>query len=168
MTGLAAAGFALAGLVGCSGSGGPPPPCPTIVVVNDAARQVKFHGTGRDLTDVLFEARIEGSGITCEYDDGVIEVDMLVRLEAVRGPADREQRADLTYFVAIARSDQLIVAREEFRSAIALPGNQTRAAIVEEVAPRIPLGANENGSNYRIFLGLALSEDELEYNRNNR
>ena len=59
-------------------------------------------------------------------------------------------------------------SREEFRSAIALPGNQTRAAIIEEVAPRIPLGTNENGSNYRIFLGLALSEDELEYNRNNR
>lgn len=145
-----------------------PPPCPQIVVVKDAARQVRFVGDGRDLTDVVFEARIDGAGVACEYDDNVIEVDMRVRLEAVRGPAAAEDLAKLSYFVAIARLDQTVLAHEEFDSTVPLPGNQTRAAVEEEVSPRIPIDFQETGNNYRIYIGLALSEEELQYNKANR
>jgi len=145
-----------------------PPPCPPIVVVKDAARQVRFIGEGRDLTDVVFEARIDGAGVACEYDDNAIEVDMRVRLEAVRGPAAETEAAEVTYFVAVARLDQTILAREEFDSVVPLPGNQTRAAMEEEVSPRIPVDFREDGANYRIYIGLALSEEELRYNKANR
>ena len=112
---------------GCAGDE-VPLPCPQIVVVKDASRQVRFNGAGQDLTDVIFEAKIEGSGVACQYDDNVLEVDMRVRLEAARGPADDDERADLKYFVAVARNDLTILAREEFATQIPLPGNQTRAA----------------------------------------
>ncbi len=152
---------------GCAGDE-VPLPCPQIVVVKDAARQVHFVGEGRDLTDVVFEARIDGAGVACEYDDNIIEVDMRVRLEAVRGPAAAAEAAEVSYFVAVARLDQTILAREQFDSVVPLPGNKTRAAVEEEVSPRIPIDFQESGSNYRIYIGLALSEEELQYNKANR
>ena len=42
----------------------------------DAARQVKFNGAGRDLTDVLFEAQIQTGQLVCEYDENVLDVDL--------------------------------------------------------------------------------------------
>jgi hypothetical protein len=39
---------------------------------------------------------------------------------------------------------------------------------VDEVVPRIPLKAGENGNNYVIYIGLTITPEELEYNRQNR
>src|SRR3546814_17357125 len=61
-------------------------PCPRVVVLNDAAKQVKFNGQGRDLTDVLFEASIDTRRLVCEYDENVLDVDLQVeRSEGRRG-----------------------------------------------------------------------------------
>ena len=137
-------------------------------VVKDAQNQTSFVGGGRDLTDVAFEARIDGSGIACEYDDAEIEVEMEVRLEVTRGPAAPVEGANLRYFVAVARTDRTILAREEFGVLVEMPGNRTRVMALDEVSPTIPLALDETGANYLIYLGLSLSDDELDYNRSNR
>jgi hypothetical protein len=36
------------------------------------------------------------------------------------------------------------------------------------VAPRIPLQAEESAADYRIYVGLRLTPDELQYNQENR
>ena len=129
---------------------------------------VRFRPGGRDLTDVVFEAEIKDAALTCEYDENVIESDMRVSIEALRGPANPERIADFAYFVAIATTDQKIVAREEFALEVPLPGNQTRVAVVEEISQRIPLKAGENGNDYVIYIGFALTPEELQYNLDNR
>ena len=129
---------------------------------------VRFTGQGRDLTDVIFEARLEDVALICEYDDNVIEADMRVRILAVDGPADRDRVANFAYFVAIATRDRRIVAREEFALAVPFEGNRTRVLAVEEVSPRIPLLPGQSGADYVVFVGLALTPDELQYNRENR
>ncbi len=167
---LGTAALLLSGLVltGCLGKDGPPPPCPKIVTVKDAEQQTRFQGEGRDLTDVLFEAGISARGVTCDYDDGEIEIEMQVVLQAVRGPASQTQEAALRYFVAVVRSDLTVLAREEFDSVVPLPGNRTRAALAEEVSPTIPLATGQSGRDFQIFIGLVLNEAEFEYNRANR
>ena len=166
---LVAGSFVLAVvLAACSGNAPPPPPCPTIVPVADAAQLVRFDGNGRDLTDVLFEAKIEDYALTCEYDDGVIESQMLLQVLAVRGPADRDRVAKFSYFVAIATRDQKIGAREVFDLAVPFEGNRTRVLAAEELTPRIPLKPGEDGSNYLIYVGLSVTPEELQYNRENR
>ncbi|MEM7172373.1 MAG: hypothetical protein AAF530_19555, partial [Pseudomonadota bacterium] len=96
-------------LAACS-SDEAPLPCPSIVVVQDAAQQIKFADDGRDLTDVIYQADISAAGITCEYDENAIDVDMRVRVQARRGPADESNVADIEYFVAIARWDLNVLA----------------------------------------------------------
>ncbi len=146
----------------------PPPPCPQAFPLADARMLTRFTGQGHDLTDVIFEARIEDVVLICDYDDGVIEADVRLRVLVVDGPADRERLIDLTYFVAIATRDHRIVAREEFGLSIPFEGNRTRVLAIEEVSPRIPLGPGQSGEDYVVYVGLALTPDELQYNRENR
>ncbi len=142
-------------------------PCPRAVVLSDASRQVKFSGQGRDLTDVLFEATISTGRLVCEYDDNVLDVDLQVQVIAARGPANSDRLANLNYFVAVARSDQTVLARESFDLAIPFPGNRTRISALEEIGQVITLTGDEDGGDYRIYVGLDLSHEELEYNRAN-
>ena len=117
---------------------------------------------------MIFEAEIKDAALTCEYDDNVIESEMRVSIEAVRGPANPERLAKFAYFVAIATQDQKVLAREEFPLEVPLPGNQTRVAAVEEISQRIPLKAGEDGNDYVIYVGFALTPEELKYNLENR
>ena len=145
-----------------------PPPCPRAFPVADARALTRFNGPGRDLTDVIFEARIQDVALICDYDDGVIEADLRVRILVVDGPADRRRVVELSYFVAIATLDHRIVAREEFQLSIPFEGNRTRVLASDEVSPRIPLGPGQSGVDYVVYVGLALTPDELQYNRDNR
>ncbi len=161
----------LAGLAGCGSlfaKPAPPPPCPQIAQVNDAATLTRFAGTGRDLTDVTFEAEFGPFYGSCGYDDNEIDVELNVQIIASRGPADQARRADFRYFVAIARLDQTILAREEFDSYIEFPGNQVRAGIVEELAQQIPIQSGERGDHYVIYVGFVLTPEELAFNRAQR
>ena len=159
----------LLALAGCGfGDRGPPPPCPTALPVAEARELTRFAGQGRDLTDVLFEARFLDAALVCEYDDGVIEMDMGVRIMAVDGPANRGRKVRLAYFVAIATLDRKIVAREEFELEIPFEGNLTRVVAVDDVSPRIPLRPGQTGADYVIYVGLALTPAELQYNQENR
>ena len=160
-----------AGLAACSAFGEQTPqgPCPQAVVVQDAARQIKFQSAGRDLTDVLFETRLQRAQLICEYDEEAIEATLRVRFFTARGPADQQRQARIDYFVAIARqADLRVIAREEFSLAVPFEGNRTQVAVTEELEPRIPIQSGQTGADYKIFVGLALSPAELEYNRANR
>lgn len=159
----------LAGLALLAGCAGEPEtrPCPRAVVLNDAARQVKFNGQGRDLTDVLFEASIGTGNLVCEYDENVLDVDLEVQVVASRGPANSDRLANITYFVAVSQTDQTVLAREEFDITIPFPGNRTRVSGLEEIGQVITLPAGLDGGDYVIYVGLELSRDELEYNRAN-
>lgn len=153
-------------LAACAGNEEETRPCPQAVVLTDAARQVKFSGPGRDLTDVLFEASIHTGRLVCEYDENVLDVDLQVEVVAQRGPANSDRLANVTYFVAVAQGES-VLARESFDIAVPFPGNRTQVSGLEEIGQVITLRGNEDGGDYRIYVGLELSRDELEYNRAN-
>ena len=159
--GLAASALLLA----ACGSSDPDLFCPRLVVPQEADRISRFKGEGQDLTDVQFQAAIDAAITECEFDDGLIEVGMLVRLRVGRGPADEDRVADMTYFVAIAKEDRKILAREEFDIEVELPANQSLVETSEEINQVIPIRDGESGLEYFIFVGFALSPGELDYNR---
>ncbi|MGD1879710.1 MAG: hypothetical protein ACFB13_19685 [Kiloniellaceae bacterium] len=161
---LGVAGLAL--LAGCA-SEPETRPCPRAVVLKDASRQVKFNGAGRDLTDVLFEAQIQTGALSCEYDENVLDIDLPVTVTASRGPANSDRLANIRYFVAIAQTNETVLARESFDITIPFPGNRTRVAGQEGIGQVITLPAGQDGGDYRIYVGLELTHDELDYNRAN-
>jgi hypothetical protein len=144
----------------------PPGPCPVATQVSDAARLTRFTEGSGDLSDVQFEVAIENVAYACEYDgDEAVDMVVTVTLVALEGPANVQGTADFHYFVAVATSDRQILAREDFPVSAPFEGNLTRVRITETIEPRIPLRPNETGANYRVFVGLAVTEAELEYNR---
>ena len=163
-TALAASALLL--LAACGSTQEAARPCPVAVMVQDAGKLVKFRGEGRDLTDVVYEAAIEDLKYGCEYDgDEAIEMVVTVSFVAGQGPANITDSADFTYFLAVATADRQILAREDFPVSIPFEGNLTRVRLTETLEPRIPLLPGESGASFRVFVGLALTEAELQYNR---
>src|SRR3546814_3741876 len=87
---------------------GPPPPCPEILVPRETASATQFgEGAGRDLTDVVLEAKMDRFSGFCETDidsddrTGEVEVELYLFLEAVRGPANTSRQGAVSYYVAI-------------------------------------------------------------------
>ena len=142
-----------------------PPPCPRAVVGENAGRLTRFNGAGKDPANVVFEAEIADLAGSCIYDGDTIEVDMQIQLVAGRGPAASDDNAKFNYFVAVARTDKTILSRDAFDTSIELQGNQTRNETVEEIEQTIPLAEGETGANLVIIVGIVMTPDELEYNR---
>lgn len=176
---LLAAALLLPGACSLFGEDEPPPPCPPLVSPDEIDHLTRFDGAGRDLTDVLFRARLREVTGTCAYedDDTLVESDMLVTFEVERGPALRRlegdsgsQTASFSYFVAVATAGEppRILTRQAFDVQVGFEGNRGRLAVTDEIAPRIPLKPGEDGNDYRIYIGIELNRAELEYNRENR
>ena len=148
-------------------------PCPFVGAVRELSYMTKFAGESQDLSDTLYEAKIDQvlPAVNCVYqdDDGkrAIVYDIQVKFLAQRGPKDRENLAKFDYFVGIGGPGGQIIKREVFDSQIAFENNATQAITIEEIQPRIPLKQGENGDYYRIYIGFMLSERELAYNRKN-
>ena len=142
-----------------------PPPCPRAVVGENAGRLTRFNGAGKDPANMVFEAEVADLAGSCIYDGDTIEVDMQIQLVAGRGPAATDDKAKFNYFVAVARTDKTILSRAAFDTVIELPGNQTRNETVEEIEQTIPLANGETGANLVIVVGIEMTPDELEFNR---
>lgn len=148
-------------------------PCPFVGAVRELSYMTKFQGDSQDLSDTLFEAKIDQvlPAVNCIYEDNdgkrAIVYDIQVKFLAQRGPKEREGLAKFDYFVGIGGPGGKILKREVFDSAIAFENNATQAITIEEIQPRIPLKQGENGDYYRIYIGFMLSEKELAYNRKN-
>lgn len=169
------AALALFVLAACQqGPAGPPPLCPNIVIVQDASVITQFlPGEGRDLTDVTMEARIADFKGFCDTDieddrTGIVEIDMQLLLVATRGPAAVTREATVKYFIAIADTDENILAREEFETSVTFEGNRNRVGFAEELVQKIPLRAGQRGDAFSVFVGFVLSDEDLKYNLNKR
>jgi hypothetical protein len=141
-----------------------PPPCPRVVILDDAGRLTRFQGAGRDVTDVSFEAEIQQLRSGCVYREREIAISLVVPIVVARGPANQEGEARFNYFVAIARGNQ-ILARSRFDAEVPFEGNQTRVGYVDELAQTIPLQGTELGNSYVVYVGIELTPAEMDFNR---
>ena len=158
----------LIALGSCSmGDSGPPPPCPQVLTVGEAGRLTKFAGDSEDLSESVFEAKVDAIQSQCFYVENRIRTEMRVQFLAQRGPMDREGRAPFNYFVAITGPGGERVAREVFDTQIEFSGDKVQSFVVEELEPTIFLKPGENGDYYRIYVGFMLSAKELAYNQRN-
>lgn len=148
-------------------------PCPIVSPVREFSYVTKFEGDSQDLSDTLFEAKVDEilPAKNCVYqdDDGkrAIVYDIQVKFLAQRGPKDREGIAKFNYFMAITGPGGQRVAGQVFDSEVPFENNATQGIIIEELQARIPLKEGENGDYYRIRIGFALSAEEQAYNRKN-
>lgn len=149
-----------------------PEPCPRITVLKNASELTKFkQGPGRDLIDVLYEARITNVLSFCKYDvdydtrAGLINARVAPVIAAKRGPADQSRSADVAYFVAVVDENKNILQKQNFTLRLAFPGNLTQNEVKDEpIDLGIVTDGLTDGSSYEIYVGFQLSREEIAYN----
>lgn len=158
------------------GKSDPVPPCPKIKVLADAGNITQYRpGPGRDVTDILLEAEITAFSGACEYEgeDGIyhqVKVELEgIRFDVTRGPASRARGANLRYFVKIPHFYPSPVAAAEFDFRIAFPENRNSIQVSDGgIEINIPLKPGTRGSDFNIYLGFVLTEEQIQRNRQRR
>lgn len=161
-------------LTACSStSKGPPDPCPVVLIEPDLAYKTEFAGNGRDLSDIAYEARAEMPlGPLCWYshdlDKNYIRTAMKVQFNVARGPKFSGDKASFKYFVAVTGPGGSLLEKQFFDVDVDFSKGQVRNLTVDEIDPiKIFPKPNENGDYYRIYVGLDLTKDQLDYNKRN-
>lgn len=146
-----------------------PKVCPRVSLLNEAAKMTQYrHGPGRDLIDVLFEARVQDVNWSCNYADNRLRVVATIDIIAQRGPAFEKGNANVPFFVAIIDKAQNILTKKQFQSEIVFGNVRRRGGVREEIEQTIFLKENESGSDYEIIVGLQLDKAQLQQNRGRR
>ena len=151
------------------------PPCPTVKFLKDADKITVFKtGSGRDITDIVYEAELTAFTGDCEYigDDSVytsVVMTLRVEMDATRGPAANARHARLNYFVAIPDFFPRPEGRKSFKREIAFPSNVNSIGFVDDaIEIKIPLSEIHSSAQTKVFIGFELSKDQLKFNRQRR
>ena len=154
-------------LVSCGLFADLPPPCP-LVSIMDRAKQVTLYrpGPGRDLTDVTYQVEIRDLAYGCDYEfDDIgnrVTVDFNILFVANRGPAAEHDRIEIPYFVAVADPSKNILNKKQFFVTLEFEGNVVRTQNIEELLQIIPYPRDDDGSEYKSFVGIQLTPAQLE------
>lgn len=160
------------GAVACTSKNPPPGPCPRALILSDADSLTRFReGTGRDLIDIDFGGRIANVTSECDYDvdkskAGTMTVRVTPAFAVERGPANRDRKAALSYFVTLVDAKREPIAKSVFGIAAAFPANVTRQVLADTpIELKVPIRAGQSGRDFAVYVGFQLSEADLEYNR---
>ncbi len=150
-----------------------PEPCPRITVLKNAAELTEFKdGPGRDLIDIVLEAKLTNVLSLCKYDvdydtrAGEIDVQVAPVIAGRRGPANETRTGDVSYFVAVVDDQKKILQKQIFPLRLAFPGNLTQNEVRDEpVNLTIATDGRTDGSNYEVYIGFQLSREQMDYNQ---
>ena len=143
--------------------------CPKVELVGDLSRKAQFaDGPGRDLSDILYVARIADVKSGCTYDKRGVTVDMVVSIVGERSRAGAKIKgADITYFVAITDARESIIGKQTFTSRLDFTGDNPR--IDDELDQIIPLSSPlASAADHTIIVGLQLTPEQIDFNQKPR
>lgn len=180
---MAAFGFLGLVLVGCSTADTinpwakkyPIPACPKIQLLKDTDTITAYRpGPGRDITDIRYEADLQGFKGECEYigEKGVysaVNIVLKVGFKVTRGPAEKSRFTDVSYFVAIPEFFPSPAGRNIFTTKVRFPKNRNTMQIIDdEVEISIPLNASRKGPGTKVYIGFQMTPEQLDFNRQKR
>lgn len=154
-------------VAGCANNG-PPPPCPPVRVDSTTATMTKFKdGSGSDLSEVEYQVKIVGFQGECVMDDDEVEVVLDMDFQIISGPAAQAGPMSFYYFVAIPQFFPQPDGKKVFEVQRRLQGGATAPQSLTEsnVSIKIPLKEKQPAASFDVYLGLQLSDAQLEFNR---
>ncbi|MBX7147006.1 MAG: hypothetical protein K1X44_06840 [Alphaproteobacteria bacterium] len=160
--------FALVlGLYGCSQDdeeqAEPLAGCPTALVIKQASHLVHYdEGQDKDPTDVNFKVRIGDIDGVCEFKDREAIITMAIRFFTEKGPANKDQQATFTYFVAIVDPSRHIIDRQSLDLQIPFKEDKQFSGMEEELEQRLQIPEGVDPSLYKIYVGLQISDEEFQ------
>jgi hypothetical protein len=162
-----------------SSKSAPPPVCPTASVLDEANRITVYRpGAGRDISDIVYEARLLGIDGDCKYDIlqksknpaeqtySAVTANLRAKIRVTPGPAMTGFKVPVTYFVAIPAFYPNPEGRSEFTREVETSAARTQVDVTDaNIEIRIPLNAERRGESVAIYMGFVLTEEQLRENR---
>src|SRR5262249_21120197 len=109
--------------------------------------------------------RLADASAECKYESKGVTIDLQVAIAAERGPANRAGFSDVEYFVALLDKNGAVRAREHYKLRFEFVENRQRVGRIEQLAPSIPFLQCVDGPSWSVWVGLQLTEQQLEWNR---
>jgi hypothetical protein len=181
---LIVAAVGIGALTGCSdtglfGSKIVPPSCPSISILDDANRITVYRdGPGRDIADIVYEARLLGVEGDCSYEidkKGKTTVETTYkavtmafrpRFIVTPGPALSGFKIPINYFVAMPQFYPNPEGRADFSRTVETSPTRTQVDVTDtNIEIRIPLNEKRRGDSIGVFVGFALTDEQLRENR---
>ena len=156
------------GFLSACSSGTPVPPCPQVRFDSTTSTLTKFRGgSGHTFSDVEYEVRFLGYEGVCDFNDDGVDVIMDIVMEVASGPAAKSGRIPIYYFVAVPQYYPKPAGKKIISVKHDLKAGTGRRAQVEENGVRVslPLDSGEPAAAYEVYVGLQLTQDQLDYNR---
>src|SRR5262249_32785127 len=124
-------------------------------------------GAGRDLTDLVLQARIVSISGSCKKGDDKnhLAVAVSIGVDLGRGPAMSGRETDVPIFLAIVQGDA-ILDKHVYRMHSIFPPNVDRITLTPgEIDFSLPVTSDKSGASYTILAGFQLTPEQLQLNR---
>lgn len=172
---LAVALFAAFAAAGCGSTkearSANPAPCPNIVVLSEAARQIEFAGEEEALEAIAWTAEIEDVSLACRYiGDKPIDASVKIDIAFGRGPQANGEKHDFAYWVAVTRTNREVIEKQEYVVPVKFDGNDSVKRVEHEIEKIIIPRKDENtsGTNFEVVVGLVVTPKQAIYNRSGK
>lgn len=141
--------------------------CPQILIPLDTERLTRFaEGNGRDITDIVVQAEVKFLSGECEVDEDEIVMEFPIAVRGSRGPAERDGQEQVDVFMHVFTADrQTRLSSRDIPMSLEFTGNRTSMVAADRLTVRIPKQPDQDSRDFLVFLGLKLSREELNYNR---
>jgi hypothetical protein len=114
--------------------------------------------------DIAFGVKLTSLNATCHNEAKGVRVDTLLTFIAVRND-DNLHYGDFTYFVAISDAQQNIIAKQTFALRVNFAERQKQMRVIDEITEHLPLKDISLGNRYSVIVGLQVSKQQLDLNR---
>jgi hypothetical protein len=146
------------------------PACPVAALVPALSDLTRFNGTGRDLTDLVLQARIVQVNGKCGAgsDSNTLAASVSISITIQRGPGMNGREADIPVFVAVALADD-VLDKQMLPVHVVFPPNVDRVTLTSQpIDLAFPVDKSVSGPSYRVIAGFQLTPDEVEANRRSK
>lgn len=142
------------------------PACPVAQLVPALADLTRFTGAGRDLTDLIVQARIvQVQGECSPASRDVLNANVSISISIQRGPAMPGRETDVPVFVAVSRGGE-VLDKQMLPVTITFPPNVDRVTMTSKpITLALPVGDGIAGPSYHVIAGFQLTPEEVEFNR---
>lgn len=140
--------------------------CPNAAILEAPGELVRFkENTPAGPENMLFRTKMKYVSGFCDFDEKSIEMDLSVAMEAKRGAANTDGKAQFTFFIAIIDIDRKILMREEFPLIAVFEKDDDDVNFAESLSVSIPRREGLAPTDYSVYLGFEMTPEELAYNR---
>ena len=158
--------LACAALEGCAPESNQfPPACPAASLLPGAGDVTLYRpgATSRDFTNLVLQGQVQTVAGKCQPGPkpNALDATVKVTMQLDRGPGMEGRTTNVSYFVAVARGDQ-ILDKHVYNNLVTFPPNQDRVWLESDpVFMRMPITPQMSGAAYTVWVGFQLTPQQM-------